>query len=92
MRINTLMRQLRKSPEFVDNTAGTSIQITAKPAKGYLFNGWVGSGPGSYTGTNYNATIILNENITKTASFQSPATSSKSVGSSSVSAQSHSGK
>ena len=71
---------------YCSATAGTSIQITAKPAKGYLFNGWVGSGPGSYTGTNYNATIILNENITETASFQSPATSSKSVGSSSVSA------
>ncbi len=73
---------------YCSATAGTSIQITAKPAKGYLFNGWVGSGPGSYTGTNYNATIILNENITETASFQSSATSSKSIGSSSVSANS----
>ena len=56
---------------------GTNVQITAKPAIGYLFKGWIGSGAGSYTGTNYNATIMLNANITETANFQISTVNSK---------------
>jgi uncharacterized repeat protein (TIGR02543 family) len=75
------------TPEYLPNSSelngycsapfGTKVQITAKPAIGYLFKGWVGSGAGSYTGTNYNATIMLNANITETANFQISTVNSK---------------
>ncbi len=48
-----------------------SVQISAGPFLGNIFNGWSGSGPGSYTGTNNPANIIMNGPISETASFSS---------------------
>jgi hypothetical protein len=49
--------------------SGTTITISAYPASGYRFEGWSGSGPGSYTGTSNPATITMNGPITETANF-----------------------
>ncbi len=46
------------------------VQITETPAAGYVFNGWVGNGTGSYTGMSSNATVSLDANISETASFE----------------------
>ncbi|MBI5476013.1 MAG: hypothetical protein HY964_04675 [Ignavibacteriales bacterium] len=48
---------------------GTLVQVNATPNTGYQFSTWVGSGSGSYTGTNNPATINMNAPITQTASF-----------------------
>jgi uncharacterized repeat protein (TIGR02543 family) len=51
---------------------GTQVQIQAFPNPGYVFTGWTGSGPGSYTGMNNPATVTMNGNITQTATFALP--------------------
>jgi hypothetical protein len=53
---------------------GTSISVeAASPAAGtgeqYLWNGWTGTGEGSYTGTSNPATVVTSENITQVASW-----------------------
>ena len=48
---------------------GSSAQIMATPNSGYLFNGWSGTGSGSYTGTNNPATVTMNGPITETANY-----------------------
>jgi hypothetical protein len=50
---------------------GGTLQISATPSAGYLFKSWVGSGPGSYSGTANPATITVNGAITQTGTFQS---------------------
>jgi len=53
--------------------SGTTISISATPTNNtlvsYSFNGWTGSGTGSYSGTNNPASIVMSGPITETASF-----------------------
>jgi len=49
--------------------AGTAVQITATPDPGFGFNGWVGTGSGSYSGENNPASVTLLAPITQTPSF-----------------------
>lgn len=51
---------------------GAIVQIQAFPNPGYVFTGWTGTGPGSYTGTANPATVTMNGNITQTATFALP--------------------
>ena len=54
-------------------SSGASVSITAIPTNNtqisYSFAGWTGSGPGSYSGTNNPASIVMSGPITETASF-----------------------
>ena len=50
------------------NSGGT-ISITATPASGYSFTNWIGSGTGSFSGTNNPASITMSGPITETATF-----------------------
>ncbi len=52
--------------------AGSSVTITAIPPEAgegerYIFGGWVGSGNGSYSGSNNPATVRMNSSIVETA-------------------------
>jgi hypothetical protein len=51
--------------------ASQQFTITASPnaAQGYLFNGWTGTGTGSYTGSQQTATVTMNAPITETGNF-----------------------
>ncbi|HVP22427.1 MAG TPA: hypothetical protein VMS77_00790 [Conexivisphaerales archaeon] len=49
--------------------SGTQVQISESVNSGYRFSGWSGSGTGSYTGPNSQATITMNGPITETADF-----------------------
>ncbi len=49
--------------------SGQSVQITATPNIGLIFNGWTGSGTGSYTGSDNPATVTVNGPTTETAAF-----------------------
>src|SRR5205823_14061159 len=53
--------------------SGTTISITATPTNNtsvsYSFNGWTGSGAGSYSGTTNPASITMSGPITETAAF-----------------------
>lgn len=51
---------------------GTVVTISATPATGYNFDGWTGSGNGSYSGGNISASISMNGPITETANFSTP--------------------
>ena len=51
---------------------GTVVGIDATPATGYNFNGWTGTGNGSYSGGNGATSISMNGPITETASFSTP--------------------
>ncbi len=60
------------SPANGSSWAGSSVTITAIPpeaAEGerYIFEGWVGSGNGSYSGSNNPATVEMNGSIVETA-------------------------
>ncbi|MGC9178259.1 MAG: InlB B-repeat-containing protein, partial [Conexivisphaera sp.] len=48
---------------------GTEVTIGARANSGYAFQGWVGQGGYSYTGTNATATIYTWDNMTETAVF-----------------------
>ncbi|MEM1793089.1 MAG: DUF2341 domain-containing protein [Thermofilaceae archaeon] len=48
---------------------GSSVSISASPASGWAFERWVGSGPGSYTGSESSKIITINGPITQTAYF-----------------------
>jgi hypothetical protein len=48
---------------------GTVLLITATPNAGYLFDGWVGSGSGSYSGASNPALINMTGSIVQTANF-----------------------
>lgn len=50
-------------------TPGTILHFTATAHVNYLFNGWSGNGPGSYTGPNATANVTVNGPITETATF-----------------------
>src|SRR5205085_7507352 len=53
--------------------SGTAVSITAAPTNNtqisYNFNGWTGSGTGSYSGSNNPGSITMNGPITEAASF-----------------------
>jgi hypothetical protein len=49
--------------------SGAIVSITARPATGYSFTTWTGSGTGSYSGTNNPASVTMGGPITETASF-----------------------
>ena len=51
--------------------AGSSQTITAIAPTGatYVFNGWIGTGTGSYTGKNNHASVIMNGEITEKANW-----------------------
>ena len=54
---------------------GQQVTITATPptavlGERYVFNGWIGSGTGSYTGMNNPATVTMGSAITETATWE----------------------
>lgn len=49
--------------------AGASVSINATPDAGFGFNGWTGTGSGSYTGWNNAASVTMNAPITETPAF-----------------------
>jgi hypothetical protein len=49
--------------------AGSSVVIKARTNPGHSFTGWIGSGMGSYTGTNNPVSIMMNGPITETGNF-----------------------
>ena len=49
--------------------SGAAVSIKAKPASGYSFTNWTGSGTGSYSGTTNPASITMGGPITETATF-----------------------
>src|SRR5437660_1753559 len=56
------------SPTSGGQLAGKIVTITATPNSGcYSFNGWTGSGSGSYTGSANPAMVTMNGDITETA-------------------------
>ena len=58
-------------PGSANYTQGKQVQISENPAPGYQFEGWQGSGNGSYTGNLPNPpAITINNAITETANFQ----------------------
>ena len=49
--------------------SGQSVALSASPNTGFVFSGWQGSGPGSYSGPASQATVVMNGPIIETASF-----------------------
>jgi hypothetical protein len=60
--------------------SGSIFTISSTAASGYVWNGWSGSGPGSYTGTNNPATITMNGAISETAAWTPPPPPGKIAG------------
>jgi hypothetical protein len=50
-------------------TAGTSLGLTAQLSLGYTFVGWVGTGPGSYTGALATVTVTPSGSVSELATF-----------------------
>lgn len=48
---------------------GQPVGITAAASAGHQFAGWTGTGTGAYTGTNANATVVMNSPIFQSATF-----------------------
>ncbi|MFC2083992.1 FG-GAP-like repeat-containing protein, partial [Bacteroidota bacterium] len=57
------------SPSSGWRQEGENIEIKALPDNNYSFEAWTGSGPGSYSGSNNPAAIIMNGPIEEQASF-----------------------
>ncbi|MGA2683115.1 MAG: hypothetical protein ABSF44_15095, partial [Candidatus Bathyarchaeia archaeon] len=82
--IGQLQYQLTMATNYgtVTPTSGSSsynesqaVTITATPptpvqGERYIFQGWTGTGPGSYTGPNNPSTANINGNITETATWE----------------------
>lgn len=49
--------------------AGASLQATASTNSGWEFEGWNGSGGGSYSGTSNTASMVVNAPLVETATF-----------------------
>ena len=49
--------------------SGAAVSITARPATGYSFSNWTGTGTGSFSGTTNPASITMGGPITETATF-----------------------
>jgi polygalacturonase len=56
------------SPASGSYPCGTTINLLATPASGYIFTSWVGTGSG-YSGSNNSATFTLGTDTTETATF-----------------------
>jgi photosystem II stability/assembly factor-like uncharacterized protein len=54
--------------------AGASVSISADPAVGYAFNGWAGTGSGSYSGWANPVNVRMNAPLTETPSFSGSVT------------------
>ncbi|MGC9145775.1 MAG: InlB B-repeat-containing protein, partial [Nitrososphaeria archaeon] len=52
------------------HNAGASVNISATANNGYRFYKWVGTGSGSYSGTENPATVTVNGPVTEVASFE----------------------
>src|SRR5207248_3689348 len=50
--------------------SGQAVNITATPNAGFTFNGWTGTGTGSFTGAANPASVTMNAPVTETAAFQ----------------------
>jgi hypothetical protein len=57
------------SPASLWTDSGESVNISATPNSGFLFNNWSGSGSGSYSGNSSIASVTMDGPITETASF-----------------------
>ena len=51
--------------------SGSSVLITATPSIGWRFVRWVGAGPGSYSGADTVASVVMDSAITESATFES---------------------
>lgn len=51
---------------------GSTVQISAVPTNGYVFNGWTGTGSGSYSGTNNPASLTVDGIVSESANFVFP--------------------
>ena len=59
----------RVSPASGWKNSGATVSISARPANGYSFSNWTGTGTGSYSGPNNAASITMGGPITETATF-----------------------
>ena len=59
------------TPASLWTNSGASLNITAAPNAGYVFNNWSGDGTGSYTGNGGAASVTMDGPITENATFQS---------------------
>jgi hypothetical protein len=59
----------RVSPASGWRNSGAAVSISARPANGYSFSNWTGSGTGSYSGPNNPASITMGSPITEAATF-----------------------
>jgi len=57
------------NPASLWTNSGESVNISAVPNTGYIFNDWSGTAPGSYSGSNSVASVTMDGPITETASF-----------------------
>ncbi|MDE1845718.1 MAG: hypothetical protein KGH53_00320 [Candidatus Micrarchaeota archaeon] len=64
--------------------SGSGATLGETPNAGYVFNGWTGTGTGSYTGASTSPSVTLNNPITETGSFTSTTTSTTSTTSTST--------
>ncbi len=58
------------SPPSGEFHVGDDVEIVAQAPVGYIFDGWVGEGSGSYTGPDATAVIRILGPITQTATFR----------------------
>jgi hypothetical protein len=58
-----------QSQVTVWEAAGSPVDLKAMPTSGYLFIGWNGTGPGSYSGTSTGPSITVSGPIVETAGF-----------------------
>lgn len=56
------------------HAAGAEVSLDATPDPGYGFNGWTGSGSGSYSGWANPAVVTMNGPVTESAAFGSDVT------------------
>ena len=54
---------------YCTSQIGTRIELNAIPSSGYELEDWIGTGAGSYTGSDQNITVVMNGNINETAIF-----------------------
>jgi hypothetical protein len=53
--------------------SGATVALTATPGIGQSFSGWLGTGSGSFSGTNNPASVTLGGPVVETATFTGPA-------------------
>ncbi len=59
----------KASYNIISGSAGTQINISAPTVPNCVFTNWVGTGTGSYTGSNTTIKTFLSNNITETAHY-----------------------